>query len=195
MTPENHRALLEAVWTLLEKGGVEQITPQNLEVMTSLNYLDIQRLFPSAGDSLKAILVDYLDCTFPSNKARYGLSRSDSEIADQLFGDMMDLLDGLAPRKPALARLRDDLLTRPGLLSQLWPLLQELSARLLHSTLEKDNNEIQKLFQSKAFSVFILYIASVWLADSTPDQALTMAKLDQGIKKLFEWRSYLQPFF
>ena len=184
MMTEYKDVMIEAAWKLLEEKGLEGLTPEELSHVTLLSEVKIRRLCPTPLSILLLLWSDVISKATVVNTE--GLSKHDI-----LFENIMNQLDTLSPHKNAVHRFINDLSFAPCWLMDLKPYGSEWSRqRLMEAGI--DVTGIIGSIRIQIFNLFCLYILKIWADDNTPDQSMTLATIDQGLKKLEEWQSIIK---
>ncbi|MBY0282186.1 MAG: hypothetical protein K2W94_08565 [Alphaproteobacteria bacterium] len=181
---EHKDAIIKAAWKLLEEKGLDGLTRKALSDALFISEIKVQKLCPTPLSILLLLWSDVCSKTSAINKE--GLSTHDI-----LFESVMNHLDTLSPYKAAVQRFVNELSFAPCWLMDLKPYCTEWSRRRLNEA-EIDVSGIMGSFKIEIFNLFCLYILKTWADDNTLDQSLTLAAIDQGLKKLEEWQSVIK---
>jgi hypothetical protein len=172
-------AFLEKAWELLEKEGLQGLTPDRLAAYANVSVLKVQESFPTSLSILLGLW------TFIEEKSTPLKVLPDSPH-DSLFEQIMSVLETLQPYQLAVRRLVDDLMIAPCWLKDMAPYGLKWARQALkqaHIPLKG----VEGSLKTYAFAGFFIYILKIWASDDSTDMSLTMVKLDQGLKKLFYW--------
>jgi hypothetical protein len=169
-------ALLEKAWELLEKEGLNGLTPERLAFYGEVPALQVYELYPTPLSILLGLW------SFIETKAAL-IEPLPGSPKDNLFEQIMCVLEALQPYQLSVRRLCEDLMISPCWLKDLAPYGLKWSRK----TLEEAGIQVKGIDGSLkvyVFAGFFLYILKIWTNDISPDHNLTMVKLDQGLAKL-----------
>lgn len=175
--------ITEAAWNLLAEKGLDGLTPEKVSNETVIAEVKIQSLCPTPLSILLLLMNDIISKT-PS------VSTTNLSAHDILFEGLMNHLDTLLPYKTATQRLVNDLSFSPCWLMNLKPYVSEWSRQQLNEA-NIETTGITGTIRIQVFNLFCLYILKTWVDDQTSDQSLTLAAIDQGLKKLEEWQKMI----
>lgn len=175
--------IIESAWTVLAEKGLEALTPQELSDVTLVSEIKIQSLCPTPLSIFLLLMNDITSKTPPTNTTNLSAH-------DILFESIMNHLDTLLPHKIAIQRFINDLSFAPCWLIDIKPYISEWSRQRLNEA-NIETIGITGTIRTQIFNLFCLYILKTWADDQTSDQSLTLAAIDQGLKKLEDSQSYI----
>ena len=177
--------VIQRAWELLEKEGLSGLTPQRLTIYCEKIESDILNHCPTPL-SILLLLWDHV--------ARQSVSQAVPDNPhDCLFESVMTVLEVLQPRRQAMKRLLDDLVTAPCWMKDIHPYALKWSRQTLQQADLNTGNTLGT-FKTHAFALFCFYILKIWSTDESPDCDLTMVKLDQGLSKMLQYNSLAASF-
>lgn len=168
--------IFEKGWEILEKEGLAGLNLTRLSCYCNKPELEISA-YCSTPLSILMILIhtvqehSSLEEPFPENSH------------DFLFESIISVLETLNPYRRAMKRLMNDLTLSPCLVKDIIPFSLKWSRNTLSLAGIKATG-MSNTFNTYFLSSFCLYILLIWNKDNTPDLAVTLAKLDQGLTKL-----------
>lgn len=174
--------ILESIFDLIAQTGWRDLTFSKIAEGCSLSLVQVNKRFASKDDLFKE-LIRYIDQrTLETLTSDF----STMQMEDALFEVLMARFERATQFKPALKVIWGESLKNPlffisnlplGFNSLIWMLD---AARFPLNTAWRD-------VQVSAFGVLYIKLIKVWLEDETPDQAKTMAELDQSIKTFLKY--------
>ena len=167
--------MIQKAWELLEKEGLEGLTPQHLALYCETTESDIRSLYPT---SLSILLLLWDDVSSQAT-----LQAIPDTPHDCLFESIMIVLEILQPNQQAIKRFLADLLTAPCWLKDILPYVTKWSRQTLQQA-GFSTSDLVGTLKVHAFTAFCFYILKVWSNDDSPSYDLTLVKLDQGLSKL-----------
>ncbi len=186
-TPEDR--IIEAALKLAATHGWQDLALADIAAAAKVSLPDLAKLFHSKSAILAAwsrrIDADVLAAAEAENL------ESESP-RDRLFDVLMLRFDALAPRKPALKRIAQDLARDPlGAATMLRPALQSLGWMLEAAGL--DSSGLRGALCVRGLALIWAAVFRVWLDDGE-DQAKTMAELDRRLRQAESWIETLARF-
>ena len=167
----------QAIWKLVEEGGVSALTIERLADATGQSPLDLHRLYPDPAFMIVALAEEL------HQKAMETLPDSELSPFDRLTDLVMTHFDISLPYRESIRRLWEDLVTTPSALLILRPHLMKIVSHILQAV-GMDERDAWAPFRVRAYFALFIYVFYTWLYDESTQQEQTLACLDNGLKKL-----------
>lgn len=173
--------LMRWCWHEAELGGLSSLEPSYLAQRYHVPLMDITRFIPNRTYALRFLIEDVL--------GGVGLPFSSTPAGnDFLFDGIMACFDKAQPHQAAISKIWSELPWHPLESCALIPEFTKPINKMVDQAFGEMSWFMAQI-NYKAYQVLVLEVFLVWLDDSTPDLAKTMAKLDQGLKKLDSCRA------
>ena len=181
-----HAKMVESAWEILAEAGVPGLTIENMAQSLSCTISELQHLLPSQA-SIILMLHDDIH-----RQAMQSIDKVDdsSQTHDLLFEAIMAHFDELEQHRVAVKRLWHDMLLTPSFWLEFRPHFSAACRNVLNyaSVDTSGPTGSAKVF---AFSAFCLTLLPVWLSDSSNDRSKIMTVVDQGLRRLGQFASYV----
>ena len=178
------RAALE----LAAEGGWSAVTFAAIAERTGLSLADLRRDFTCKSDLLKAFQSEVDGEVLAKAKPT---GAPEQRPRDRVFDMIMTRLEVMAPYKPALRRISNDLCCHPAEAAQILPSSLASQYWMLAGAGAKLNGPGAGLRVAGLASIYAK-VFRVWLDDSSPGLDRTMAALDRRLKAGEEWLSRVE---
>jgi ubiquinone biosynthesis protein COQ9 len=178
------RAALE----LAAEGGWSAVTFAAISDRTGLSLADLRRDFTCKTDLLRAFQSE-VDAEVLAKAKPAGASEQGPR--DRVFDMIMTRFEVMAPYKPALRRISNDLCCHPAEAAQIFPSSLASQYWMLAGAGAKLDGPGVGLRVAGLASIYAK-VFRVWLDDSSPGLDRTMAALDRRLKAGEEWLSRVE---
>ena len=178
------RAALE----LAAEGGWKSVTFAAIAERTGLSLADLRREFTCKTDLLKAFQSE-VDAEVLAKAKPAGASEQGPR--DRVFDMIMTRFEVMAPYKPALRRISDDLCCHPAEAAQMLPSSLASQYWMLAGAGAKLEGPGAGLRVAGLASIYAK-VFRVWLDDDSPGLDRTMAALDRRLKAGEDWLSRVE---
>lgn len=175
---DTRSAIVEAMMRLAAERRFEEISIRDIVAEAGLSLADFRDAFPSKGAALGGFSrqIDRAVLTVPLGEL------SSSSARDRLFDVLMRRLDALAPYRDALRNIFAWLRRDPSALLAMNQLTVN-SMRFMLEAAEIDSDGPTGALKLQGLALAWSRVFQIWLNDSPPDFAKTMAALDGELSR------------
>ena len=175
---DTRSAIVEAMMKLAAERRFEDISIRDIAAEAGVSLADFRDAFPSKGAALGGFSrqIDRAVLTVPLGEL------SSSSARDRLFDVLMRRLDALAPYRDALRNIFAWLRRDPSALLAMNQLTVN-SMRFMLEAAEIDNDGPAGAVKLQGLALAWARVFQIWLDDSPPDFAKTMAALDRELSR------------
>ena len=179
---------VQAALDLAAEGGWKAVTFAAIAERSGLNLADLRRDFTCRTDLLKSFQSE-VDAEILAKAKQAGTS--EQGLRDRVFDMIMTRFEVLAPYKPALRRISNDLCCHPAEAALLLPSSLASQYWMLAGSGAKLDGPGAGLRVAGLASIYAR-VFRIWLDDDTPSLDRTMAALDRRLKAGEEWLSRVE---
>jgi AcrR family transcriptional regulator len=184
-TPDESRAVIDAMLALAAEGGWRAVTLAEIARRSNLSLGDLHRLF----ETKQAILLAYRDSLDEAMLAG-DLPDPASSPRDRLFDVLMRRFDAMQRDREAIDAILHGSRRDPWAWLCAGPGLWKMSTLALEAAGISASGPLGRL-KAKAVLAIYLSTARIWLTDDSPDMAKTMASLDRSLRRAEEMALFL----
>ncbi len=170
----------QGILTLLEDKDWIDLTLNDVAAHLSINLEELHR-FATSKEDLLTLIISYMEEQTLRHTDQHLITEKTSK-EDRLFDTLFARFEAATPHKKAIANLKNTFQGNPTLAFNTIPQFIEAVKRLAALADIRFSGPLGAL-QLRGFSLIYLRLIYIWLDDTSPDMAKTMAATDKAVTK------------
>jgi hypothetical protein len=177
MTPRTDAALTEALFRVIAAHGWRGVTPGRLAAESGVPAAELVARFP-----LRLGLLRLFGDVVADQVAQGTVPGQGGTPRDRLFDVLMRGLDALAPYKPGLRRLMEEMWRDGVLAGAMAPVFRRSMERFLDAA-EIESGGLKGRARAAGLAIVWMRAVNVWSKDDSEELGPTMAALDRALDR------------